>query len=339
MSFEPGGTEEMSNVGAKALNQSRRAGIGLWFAVLVPLCGARGVTGSDAGTLRLAGPEPLAIWMDKAGKQFTAQWPGTTVAVEQIGADKLVQKLLSGAADAVLLPRPVSEPELTLARIAKKPELRGYPVALNAVVIFVHSKNPIETLSTEQVGGLITRSVLTWQQLGAKTEGTVLEVPRTRREGDSQLQGDEEPSPITIALPGPTGGFDEWLRRRTAGLPPISADLKRTASRAETVQAVIDNVRAIGILTLPVPEGVKILAVRDKAAADPARPSLDLVRSREYPLTHHLYLYTSGEPNGPLRDLIGFLLSPAGQKTIETEWGFLPLPTLEPVDAVRKPGP
>lgn len=287
------------------------------------------VRAADEGVLRLAGTETLIAWMQQVGLGYSGQQPGMTLHTEKIGADHLVSALLAGGIDGALLPRPVSENELTLARVAKKLDLRTYPVALGAVLVIVNRSNPIESISVDQVGKLLSQAVVTWQQLEVKTTGTPLAMPKARRTEDGQDQAEETPSPIMVLVPSSGLGTDEWLRRRTLGLAAISPHVRRANSSAEMVQLVSENVRAIGFVALPVPEGVKAIPVRAHKNGPAVPPQPGTIGARNYPLTHYVYVVTSDAPTTPLRDWMAFLLSEEGQRTMTAEKGLLPLSVLE----------
>jgi phosphate transport system substrate-binding protein len=48
------------------------------------------------------------------------------------------------------------------------------------------------------------------------------------------------------------------------------------------------------------------------------------VRDGSYPIARALYIYTAGEPEGAVRDYLGWILSPAGQEIVR-ELGFVPI--------------
>lgn len=283
------------------------------------------VRGADEIVLRLGGTSAQTAWLEQVELAYRGVRPGTTAVVENMAADRLIPRLLTGSVDAVLMPRPVTENELGLARIAKKPDLRSYPVALGAVLVVVNRSSPIESITINQVGKLLTQSLVTWQQLDVPTEGTPLAMPKNQRRGDGHEE--EVPAPISVFVPSPAWGTDEWLRRRTLGLAEISQHLRRVDSSAEVIEFVSQDVRALGFVGLPVPEGVKALPVRDVEGRFTMTREADPMSAREYPLACYTYVVTSGAPTDPVRDLIAYLVSVEGQLSIAAHHGILSLPT------------
>ena len=71
-------------------------------------------------------------------------------------------------------------------------------------------------------------------------------------------------------------------------------------------------------------------------------PTIAAVRDRSYPLARSLHVYTLGEPRGPVKAYVDWILSPAGQKVVE-DAGFVPVAALGATAAgapeATKPGP
>jgi len=62
----------------------------------------------------------------------------------------------------------------------------------------------------------------------------------------------------------------------------------------------------------------KILSV------DGVEPSIENIQNRSYPFVANFYAVTNGEPEGNVRLLIDWILSPQGQRIIE-ETGYVPV--------------
>lgn len=67
-----------------------------------------------------------------------------------------------------------------------------------------------------------------------------------------------------------------------------------------------------------VSDKVKVIEV------DGIKCTKDNVLSGKYPFSRPLFMYTTGNPTGVVKDFIDFLLSPDGQKIVE-ENGYVPL--------------
>jgi phosphate transport system substrate-binding protein len=69
---------------------------------------------------------------------------------------------------------------------------------------------------------------------------------------------------------------------------------------------------------------VNWLKIASKKGEAGVEPGVEAARSGKYPIARKLYMYTAGEPQGEVKAFIDWVLSPEGQKLVETE-GFVPL--------------
>lgn len=292
---------------------------------------------ADETVLRIAASPEAAAALAPVVAAYVRRDPPLSIRFSPPGAGGVIPELLRGDADAAVLSRPVSEPEFTVARKSDQPELRGYPFALEGAAVVVHPANPLNDITLEQIGALLGQSLVTWQQLGVKTTGTALEVKPPRRKSDPSASVEETASPIQVLIPGRRLEAVEWLRRRTAGQVQISNRLRPVESDAEILQTMRDQPLALSFVRLPVPSGLKALAVRERTSAPAVIPTPISVSTREYPLTHYVYLYTLGVPPADLRDFIAFLLGPNGQRALSSEGGMQPIPILAVPEAAGVP--
>jgi phosphate transport system substrate-binding protein len=72
------------------------------------------------------------------------------------------------------------------------------------------------------------------------------------------------------------------------------------------------------------PEHEKIIAVARDATSAYVLPSAETASDGSYPISRDLYMYTAGEPTGPIADYLDWIRSPAGQQIV-IDLGFVPL--------------
>jgi len=88
---------------------------------------------------------------------------------------------------------------------------------------------------------------------------------------------------------------------------------------------VRQNPNAIGYDGLGyVTEDQKVVAVASAEGGDYVMPAVETVKDGSYPIARGLYIYTAGEPQGPMLEYLNWILSPEGQ-AIVLELGFVPL--------------
>ncbi|ABE60612.1 phosphate ABC transporter substrate-binding protein, PhoT family [Chromohalobacter israelensis DSM 3043] len=271
-----------------------------------------------SGTLGSIGSDTLGGLMIQWGERLTARHPQVRLQVQASGSGTAPPALAEGVTRFGAMSRPMTEAERGefIARQGYPPV--AVPVALDALTLFVHRDNPLDSLSPAQVEALFadTRfcghapSIERWGDLGVDAPGWasrgIVRFGRNTASGSHALFKQE-------ALCG--GDF----RRDVNEVPGSSA----------VVAAVGRSREAIGYAGLGYPTAmVKVVALRDDRGT-PRLPTHDNVVSGRYPLTRPLYLYVNlapGESLPPLeRAFFDLVLSPEGQAVVARQ-GFVPLP-------------
>jgi phosphate transport system substrate-binding protein len=67
---------------------------------------------------------------------------------------------------------------------------------------------------------------------------------------------------------------------------------------------------------------VKVLKISKKKGAAGVAPTAEDARKGDYPITRPLLIYTLGEPTGPVREYLDWILSPKGQAIVD-ELGYV----------------
>ena len=69
---------------------------------------------------------------------------------------------------------------------------------------------------------------------------------------------------------------------------------------------------------------VKAVCISSKTGEPCVTPTLETARTREYPLSRPLFMYTLGEAEGAIAQYLEWIRSPEGQRIV-AETGFVPL--------------
>ena len=103
---------------------------------------------------------------------------------------------------------------------------------------------------------------------------------------------------------------------RSAVVLPGTGQVRDVVSRSEG---------AIGYISVGFVEP-RFSNMRVKAlAVDGVKPSVAAVTSKKYPIGRTLHMFTKGEPKGLAKRYIDFVLSPAIQKDVVVDAGFVPV--------------
>ncbi len=233
--------------------------------------------------------------------------PDVTIDVHEEKVAPVVARLGEGKCVIAASPRPATKKELRHFRHRRQTDLVGTPIAMDAVVLFVHSINTgVASLTLDQLRAIYTHKMDDWSELGLITS---------------------EAAPIRRLVPMQSSGCAEVLRARAMDGKGFTTALVESESTREVVNETAADESALGFAGMGYSKGVRTVPVRATDASPPVAANIETVQSRAYPLSHYLYWYTAGQPTGHVREFIRFALSPEGQKAVEdANLGPVPLP-------------
>jgi len=247
---------------------------------------------AKSGSMSVAVDRHLEGIAGNQAESFSLSYPGATVKLLPDASGKSLKHLLEGRVKAALISgEPEAAEESLFAQL--KRTLRREPVARDAIVCIVNSRNPVTTLSTNEIGDL----------LSAKEEGRAIPLVRA---DDFRLLS---------LLATVTGKKRGELRPWSCG------------SDAELITRVSTDGRAIGLLfrssldrVLMTAHGesksqFRILPIA-KGSEPPCLPTQQNIFDGSYPLgTLVYYLYYPGDALAA--GFGSWLSSGAGQKVFE----------------------
>lgn len=196
----------------------------------------------------------------------------------------------TGTADIGMASRGIKESEMS-----EYPDLIAIPIAKDGIAIIVHPTNVVSDLTVEQVKRIYLGEITNWDEVG----GEDLEIVVVGRDSAS----------------GTRGTFDELVLDKE----DPSMSMLEKQSNGDVFETVKGNENAIGYVGLGyVTKGVKGLRMEG------VEPSVPTVLDGSYPISRNLNLVFKGDPEGPAREFLDFMLSSEGQRIVE-EKKFVPL--------------
>jgi hypothetical protein len=210
--------------------------------------------------------------------------------------------VLAPRADLILVARPPSEDELKAAK-EDSVEFDVRPCALDAFVFLVNAKNPVETLTLDQIRSIYTGKVKSWREVG----------------------GDDEP--IAAFTRDRNSGSEELMRALVMkDLKMIEGGERMLMGMAGPIDAVSDSRRAIAYSVYYYEHVMRRRPENRLLAVNGVAPSSETIASRRYPLTTEVYVVTRKGlmPQEPAVKLRDWLLSDDGQRLI-ADSGYVPL--------------
>ncbi len=287
------------------------------LALLAPLaaCGRRSdptgkASADEAKTIQIIGSDTMVNLAQAWAEQYHAVAPNVSVEVSGGGSGVGIAALENGTADIANASRDVKPEEK--AKIEKKSghPLREVTVGHDALAIYVHKDNPLETISIEELSELYREngSISTWSQLG------VTAIPGGK--GDEVIRISRQNSSGTYAY------FREHVLGEHTDFRSGTLDMNGSK---EVVELISKTPGAIGYSGMGyVTAGVKQLKVAKKKGGPGVSPSVGSALDQTYPIARALYIYLPGEPPPHVKQYLDWILSPAGQAIVK-ETGYVPV--------------
>jgi len=189
---------------------------------------------------------------------------------------------------------------------AKGIEVKEIPVAMDGITMIVNPKNPIKSLTVQQLSDIYTGKVKDWKEIGG-TPGKIVAYGRDEASGTHEF-------------------FKEDVMKKAE----YRADMVKSKANPAIGTGVGQNAGAIGYIGVAFAEEyvkagkVKEIPVAFKAGEEPVLPTVENVHSGKYPISRALYNYVSGEPTGTMKAYMDYVVSEAGQKIVSDQ-GYITL--------------
>jgi len=231
-------------------------------------------------------------------KEYTFQ--GQTVMSTK--TDVAYNNLIKGTVDIIFVASP-SEAQLKYAKNAGV-TLNMTPIGKEAFVYFVHTKNSIKGLTSDQIRDIYSGEVTNWKDVGGKNDA----IRAFQRPADSGSQtAAEKFMGLQVMMEAPTeniiSGMGGVIREVTEYKNYRNA-IGYTFRFYSTEMVSNDDIRLLEI--------------------DGVYPDKESIRSGTYPITTEFYAITAGTDNPHAQEFIDWILSEEGQELVE-KTGYVPI--------------
>jgi phosphate transport system substrate-binding protein len=264
----------------------------------------------QGNVIRITGSDTMVNLVQAWAEEYEKHHAEVSVQVAGGGSGVGIAALINGDVDIAASSREMEPEEKSRARARSGVEPQEIEVGLDALAIYVHKDNPLDTLSVEQLaeiygdGGKIEN----WSQLGISNpkcnQDRIIRVSRQNNSGTYFY-------------------FREAILGNTRELKQGSLD---QSGSKDVVELVSTTPCAIGYSGMAyATPGVKTLKVSKKNGDPAIVPCIDSAMDRSYPISRPLFLYAKEEPKGALKEFLDWVVGPEGQKVVE-EVGYVPLP-------------
>ena len=284
-----------------------------------------------AGSLAVKGTDTMKDLMEIWIQKFTGLYPRVKMDLESKGSMTGAAPLTEGRSQLATFSREMLPFEVENFRnrhgydpLAIRVALGGYraPDRTGCSVFFVNKDNPITQLTLDQLAAIYSSApgrtdLTTWGQLGLTGEWANRDI-----------------HPVGIAMPDGTANYIRVFVCGGAEFKSSMIGEKAGQPIKASVRILVDIARdpgAIGYASLLYDNpGTKRISLGRTAAGPFYEGTFEQVVAADYPLTRFVYLYIDRPPGQPLkpevREFLKFVLSLDGQRGVEQEGLFLPLP-------------
>ncbi|MDH5739470.1 MAG: phosphate ABC transporter substrate-binding protein [Nitrospira sp.] len=275
------------------------------------------VTGVS-GNLNSIGSDTLNNLMTLWAEGFRKQYPGVKIQIEGKGSSTAPPALIEGTAQVGPMSRPMKSTEVDSFERKYKYKPTAFPVAIDALAVYVHRDNPIPGMTMAQVDAVFSKS----RRWGARED-----IERWGQLGVSDELGS---SPISLYGRNSASGTYGFFKEHALKNGDYKDQVKEQPGSASVVQGVTEDPAGIGYSGIGyLTSGIRALPLAGKEGGAFAPPTQENAMNGSYPLWRHLLVYVNKAPNKPLdpltKEFIKYIYSKEGQAIVIKD-GFFPLP-------------
>ena len=285
-----------------------------------------------SGNLNSIGSDTLNNLMTLWAEGFRRQYPNVKIQIEGKGSSTAPPALIEGTAQIGPMSRAMKGTELDAFERKFKYKPTAFPVAIDALAVYVNKDNPVRGLTMPQVDAMFSKSrrwgykenIQKWGQVGADGPLANMTISSYGRNSAS----------------GTYGFFKEHALKNG----DFKDEVKEQPGSASVVQGVTEDRAGVGYSGIGyMTSGVRAVPLAEKEGMPFKEATQQNALEGSYPLWRHLYLYVNKAPNGfshpptpgapgrapsrldPLvKEFLKFVYSQEGQQVVVKD-GFFPL--------------
>ena len=278
-------------------------------ALAIVACGGAGR--DQRAVIQNKGSDTLLNVAQAWAEAYAALNPNVAVAVTGGGSGTGVSAMINGTVDIANSSRKMRESEIEAAR-ANGVEPIEFVVGYDALAVYLHADNPIESMTLDQLravygdGGAATA----WSDLGVSVPG---------------CDSDE----IVVVSRQNNSGTYVYFKETVLGDQEYRLGSRDMHGSKDVVDLVENTPCAIGYSGLAyATEHVRMPCVVTGEDGDCVAPAIATAVDGSYPIARPLMMYTAGEPQGAVKEYMDWILSAEGQCVIFAR-GYAPYTELE----------
>jgi phosphate transport system substrate-binding protein len=262
--------------------------------------------------LSFAGATTMKPLVEEASKDFGKQNPNVKFVVGIGGSARGVELAGKGEIQIGMSCRDPNAKEK-----GAYADLKVYKIGIDANGMIVHGSNSVQKITAEQIRKIYTGKITNWKELGGNDAPIVLISVMPKHSSFEvfldyfKLEGKWEANVAYFKEKG-AAEFS------TLGVPTVEATSDLTAAMITKPNGMgfCSVGAALALATKGAP--LKLLDLDGVAATE------ENVVNNSYPLPRPLLLLTKGEPSGPAKDFIDYMMGVSGRTLLKSKGFFVP---------------
>jgi phosphate transport system substrate-binding protein len=265
--------------------------------------------GGQRAVIRITGSDTMVNLVQAWAENYKQARPDVSVQVAGGGSGVGIAGLSQGILDIAAASREMGIAEMNRATAHNGTQPQEFTVALDALAVYVHKDNPLDSISIEELAEIYGEGGRTekWSQLGIRNPACKSDVIiRVSRQNSSGTYAYFREVVLGHERELKLGSIDQ------SGSKDVVALVSRTPC------AIGYSGMAFAVI------GVRALKVSKKKGGPTVLPTADAAISGSYPIARRLYLYVPGEPMGETKAFLHWVLGIDGQQIVR-KVGFVPV--------------
>jgi phosphate transport system substrate-binding protein len=289
------------------MSKLRLAMLPLALIFIAAGCGKSG-SGSGETIIRVEGSDTMVNVAQAWAENYDKLHPEVSVQILGGGSGVGIASLIAGNCDMANTSRKMKADEIARATAKQGAAPIEHVVGYDALAIYVHKDNPIDSISLEKLaeiygdGGTITK----WSQLGVTIPSGADKITWLNRQNSS--------------------GTYAYFREAVLGdkRDYKMGSINQSGSK-DVISLIANTPGAIGYSGMGYATNqVKMLKVSRKKGEPGVAPSVENVHNNTYPITRPLQIYTIGQPKGAVKAYLDWIKSAEGQQVV-LDKGYVPV--------------
>lgn len=266
--------------------------------------------GDKRQVLQNKGSDTLVNIAQSWAETYQNHNPDQIVVVSGGGSGTGIAALINGTVDIANSSRLLKPSEIEQAR-SRGHEPVEHIVGFDAIAVFLHPDNPLQTLSTDQLieiygdGGRFT----SWTDLGVEVPGC-----------DNQT--------IVVVSRQNNSGTYAYFRDIVLGKRDYRLGTHDMHGSKDVVELVENTPCAIGYSGLAyATQHTSMACITTARSSGCVNPSVETAADGSYPVARPLFMYTNGAPTGAIKTYLDWIVGDVGQCLL-VEKGYAPMRTV-----------